>query len=58
MVPLDDVVEMLDLENIDQPESAMELQQPVHVLQPCQVGAALVDDHVLRPAIIGNGAGE
>jgi hypothetical protein len=58
MVLLDDVVEILDLENIDQPEPTVEHQQPVHVLQSSKIGAALVDDHFLRPAIIDNGADE
>lgn len=52
MVMLNDVVEVFDLDNLDQPEPAVEQQQPVHMLQSGKVGAALVYDNFLRPAII------
>ncbi|MGZ2408338.1 hypothetical protein U8P68_25220 (plasmid) [Rhizobium ruizarguesonis] len=45
MVLLNRVVEVFDLPDLDQPEpSIQQQQQPVDVLQSCQVRAALVDD--------------
>ena len=52
MILLNQVVEIFDLANLDQPKPSMQYEQPVGVLQPCQVRAALVDDDLFGPTIV------
>jgi len=44
MILLNHVVEILNLRDVDQPEPYLQQQQPLHVLQACEVRATLVDD--------------
>ena len=52
MILLNDVIEIFDLADFDQPVSSMDQQQPVLVLQSSKVCTALIDDDFLRPAIV------
>jgi hypothetical protein len=54
MIMLDYVVQILDMQDLDQPEPTVQDQQAVLVLQPRQIGPALVDDNPIRHAIGAN----
>ena len=58
MVLLNDVVEIFHLQHFDQPVPTDEDQLDVHVVPPGQVRAALVDDHLVWPAVISDRLGE
>ncbi len=58
MILLDYVVQILDLQDLDQPEPTVQDQQAVHVLQPGEICATLVDDHSVRETIASDCARE
>lgn len=58
VILLNHVVEVFNLQGLDQPEPSMQQQQPVDVLQSCQVRTTLVDDDLFGPTIVLDRAGE
>ena len=55
VILLNDVVQIFHLDNVDQRPPAKNEQEKVEVLHPCIIGAALVDHHLLRHAVIADG---
>ena len=51
---LNQIMNIFDLQDLDQPTPTLYHQRAIHVEQSCRVGSTFVDDNLVRPTVTGN----